>query len=66
MSPDDKLQSYLRLFAKEETFCFKPAALEDLGSSKGKIIPLHPRRRAANASPPDQVRWRGWDKISSR
>jgi hypothetical protein len=65
MSVSGKLESYLRLFAKEETFCFKPAALEDASPSTGKIIPLHPRRCAANASPPDRVRRRGWYKVSS-
>lgn len=66
MSFSDNLKSYLRHFAKEQAFCFRPAALEDAAPAVGKIIPLHPRRCAADASLPGRMRWRGWYKVRSR
>lgn len=45
MPDKDNLDSYLKHFAKEEAFYFKPPVLERPASSAGQAIRFRPRRR---------------------
>jgi len=48
LSHKDTLDSYLRLFVKEEAFCFKAPTVERPVTSASQAIRFRPRRRRDN------------------
>jgi hypothetical protein len=65
LTKKDNLDSYLRLFAKEEAFFFKLPAHERPTTSVCEAIQFRPRRRLNTAAPeaPRVIRGRFWKRI---